>query len=59
MRKQKRKVSERDRLVSRPRQALPTSEDPRKPKTAFVDPKVVDKKTQSIAETSSRIDYVA
>lgn len=56
---QETKLSERDRLVSRPRQVLPTSEDPRKPKTAFVDPKVVDKKTQSIAAKSSRIDYVA
>lgn len=53
------KLSDRDRLLTRPDKPLPTTEDPRKPSTACVDPKVLDPKGPASDPRDARIDYTA
>ena len=52
-------LSERDRLVTRPRGDLPTAEDPKKPRGEPFDPKGKPPNGQAAAQKTEGLRYTA
>jgi hypothetical protein len=52
-------LSDRDRLITRPAEALPTPQDPKEPRGGTADPKPVPKEGQGTDPKADDIDYTA